>query len=217
MSNKLKQLLTDLHSSEGDTLEKFGKIAEVLMKQMCIQVGLKRYRIAECEFYYDSNQSYIDPFLYCDKTKQNNNGPEMKQNQLLQWFFHYSGVDVTIGNAGAIFGGILIRSLQCINHEKNYIAGPLKSVNALLNDAHKSVIADTAIMKLVDLTDDEYCMEDLIKTARIGLDKGKTANDTEHKYHQHKCRFVYSGFINSNSIEVKQYNNRLNKLIHSQE
>lgn len=225
MNKTLDQLVTELHITKTITEETFKSIAEVLMNKMCIAVGGKKYRIAECEFYYDDNKKYQDPFLYCDEKKRKGDGPEkkqksvpeMKQNQRLQWFFHYSGVDITIGNGNDIYGGILIRSLQCVD-DNTFIAGPLKSVNTLLNDAHNSITNDKSIMTLVELPNDQFYKITPHETTRIGLDKGKTLIDKEHKYHQKKCRFVYASFADSQDNQdtaLKSYRYRINKQLGS--
>lgn len=213
MINTLEQLVTDLHSTKTNTEEAFKSIAEVLMNKMCIAVGNKKYRVAECEFYYDDN-NYKDPFLYCNKDKREEKYPEVKQKQYLQWFFHYSGVDITIGNGNNIYGGILIRSLQCMDNN-TYIAGPLKSVNTLLNNAHNSITNDKSIMTLVDLPIDQVYKITPHQTTRIGLDKTKIATDSVDKYHQKKCRFIQEGFRNYKENGVKAYHNRVNKLTSS--
>jgi hypothetical protein len=214
MNKTLEQLVTELHSTESKTEVVFKSIAEVLMNKMCIAVGSKKYRIAECEFYYDDNHTYQDPFLYCNKNKREDKYPELKQKQRLQWFFHYSGLDITIGNGDNIYGGILIRSLQCVD-DNTYIAGPLKSVNTLLNDAHNSITNDKSIMTLVELHKDQFYKIAPHQTTRIGLDKTKIATDSVEKYHQKECRFIQEGFRIYQENGIKAYHNRVNKLTYS--
>lgn len=106
--------------------DKFTECAKRLMSEYCIVKGDFYYQIAEIEFYYYSPQ-HPDIITY----------PRNCSEGL--WFFHSSGVDLTIQSSESgmnpSFGGILIRSIIKYDKEGNYkaICGPQKSVYELFD------------------------------------------------------------------------------------
>lgn len=114
---------------EGNYLNKsiLEKCAEKLMGQYCIKKKDVYYQIAEIEFYY-YGPNHPDIITYPRTCSEK------------QWFFHQSGVDLTItsnvkGDQPS-FGGILIRSI--IKYDRNgniirTICGPQKCVNELFD------------------------------------------------------------------------------------
>jgi hypothetical protein len=92
--------------------------AEKLMNDCCIIKDETDYQIAEIEFYYYSSQ-HPDIITY----------PRVCSKGL--WFFHQSGVDITIDSTKVEYGGILIRSI--IRQDGEIICGPQNCVNELFN------------------------------------------------------------------------------------
>ncbi len=101
--------------------------AKMLMGHYCIKKKDAFYQIAEIEFYY-YGPNHPDIITYPRTCSEK------------QWFFHQSGVDLTIKsnqNGEPIkFGGILIRSIRKYDCGWNYIktiCGPQKCVNELFD------------------------------------------------------------------------------------
>ena len=114
----------DLSSYLDET--KLNSLAKKLMNKYCIKKQNAFYQIAEIEFYYYA-PNHPDIITY----------PRNCSEGL--WFFHQSGVDLTIKSSEEgkepCFGGILIRSI--IKHDKNgkikRICGPQKCVYELFD------------------------------------------------------------------------------------
>ena len=124
----LRKLLSD--TGNEDLQVWFQTIANELMCNHVIQKGKCQYAVVEIEFYYYSPE-HRDVITY------------PRQMEAGRWFFHQSGVDLTFDSfdikfqdgkfelgKNAQFGGILIRGLRKLNHEK-YIFGPQRCVNEL--------------------------------------------------------------------------------------
>ena len=99
----------------------------MLMGRYCIKKKDAYYQIAEIEFYY-YGPNHPDIITYPRTCSEK------------QWFFHQSGVDLTIESnqkgESIKFGGILIRSLKKYDGNWNYIktiCGPQKCVNELFD------------------------------------------------------------------------------------
>lgn len=99
--------------------QKLKECASRLMGEFRILKGDAYYQIAEIEFYYYSSQ-HPDIITYPRE------GLEKK------WFFHQSGVDITIKSDKEKYGGILIRSIIRQKDGKR-ICGPQKCVDELFN------------------------------------------------------------------------------------
>ena len=101
--------------------------AKMLMGCYCIKKKDAYYQIAEIEFYY-YGPNHPDIITYPRTCSEK------------QWFFHQSGVDLTIKSnqkgEPIKFGGILIRSIRKYDCGWNYIktiCGPQKCVNELFD------------------------------------------------------------------------------------
>src|ERR1017187_501642 len=90
----MKHLLTIADETNEACSESFRRIAEKLMNLYQLQVKDNFYRIIDCEFYY-SSKKHQDPYAH---------GHE-RQKSKGEWYFHGSGLDITIGNGEAL-GGI---------------------------------------------------------------------------------------------------------------
>ncbi len=121
----------------GESLNesKLEECAKKLMGKYCIKKPDFFYQIAEIEFYFYS-PNHRDIITYPRKCSEK------------LWFFHQSGVDLTIESSDEgmkpCFGGILIRSIikyDKTGKELGTICGPQKCVNELfdvLNAVDKS-------------------------------------------------------------------------------
>lgn len=107
--------------SDESIQHSFIQIANTLMNDCALQVNEQFYRIVECEFYYNSN-NHPDPFVH---------GHDLQKQTFGKWYFHGSGLDITLGNDKG-YGGILLRGLARINKgsieptRNDAIFGPLK-------------------------------------------------------------------------------------------
>ena len=188
---KFIQFVNLMHKSR-DHENLFDKIIDLLMNELCISAGLKKYRIVECEIYYDDKKDHQDPYLY---------GHE-KQSKKLEWYFHYSGIDLTLGNDCNIKGGILIRSV--LDLESNTLfSGPLKSSNIILNNAHVGSFQSTIENKPLCLESFNYSETEagFEKTIRIGLDQGKILKERTNQqeedsyFYRKKYRYILKPYV----------------------
>lgn len=207
---RLMQLVSLAHESSKHA-KIFDEIVNVLMNDLCIAAGTKKYRIIECEIYYDDGQIHQDPYLY---------GHE-KQGKKLEWYFHYSGIDLTLGNDAGIKGGILIRSILDLK-SNTVIGGPLKSLNEILNSAHTASFSSTT--EKCPLCLENYSFSEIPgfeKTVRIGLDQGKILNErtnqqeVESYYYLKKYRFILKPYATTKkySDDIVRNEKRLEKII----
>ncbi len=103
----------------------FERIAKVLLNGYQIIANAKTYDIIEIEFYFDCPPKHSDPSIY-----KKFDGKEITKNLSIgNWLFHYSGIDLTIGDNGTR-GGILIRAIK---DDSRYIIGPWRTMLELLN------------------------------------------------------------------------------------
>ena len=109
---------------------KIQEIARSLLTKYVLVVGDKEYRLAEIEFYINSDV-HNDKYTHGD----------LNQKQFAKWYFHrypngsyksgtYKGLDITMGDPDTYFG-ILIRSIYCAETNE-FIDGPCKTVNKIL-------------------------------------------------------------------------------------
>ena len=116
MNNTLEELKKLLEmqgvEGEGQIVARFKKLAEILLKDIKIQKGDKKYLLTDIEFYWYTN-THRDIITYPRKCSAG------------MWYFHSSGVDISfesdvltegdnkpILNKDARFGGILIRGIK---------------------------------------------------------------------------------------------------------
>lgn len=119
--NPSPSMKLNLNINEKHPTADFERIADDLMNHWILRAGDGQYRLAEIEFYFQSKE-HSDVYLH---------GHPLQAEQE-RWYFHGSGLDLTIGT-GNTQGGILIRALYDIQKE-HYIYGPLNSVGELLSN-----------------------------------------------------------------------------------
>ena len=150
----------------------FDRIAKKLLLYHVISINKEVYTITELEFYYHS-QGHEDPYVH----------QHAHQLSIAKWYFHGSGLDITIGNGKDIYGGILIRGVK--NSQGTYIDGPLNvvtnifhsigSVNYAQHDIGIKPIAEPKSNKLI------------AKSTRVNLKKKE--NDTRD-FHGRLYRYL---------------------------
>jgi hypothetical protein len=93
----------------------FEDIARNLFSEYELVAGNKIYELCELEFYYNSSD-HDDPYIHGDEMQKTNS----------QWYFHGSGIDITLGcSENNSYGGILIRGIKDIENFSKFISGPL--------------------------------------------------------------------------------------------
>ena len=160
--------------SENNLIGSFDTIAETLFRNFQVIANKDVYRILEIEFYYNSEQNKDNQTYGVEKQKTNG-----------EWYFHYSGIDITIGN-GMACGGILLRSLGKLNETKTdfkCICGPLRVKNELLNN-FGSIGYKVRFPYFKNIPDAfEYDESlNLQKTRRVGINKNKDNYESKFRY-----------------------------------
>jgi hypothetical protein len=165
----------------------YRRIAEKLMNDYKLQVRNKFYRIVECEFYYYHEEHHKDPFVH---------GHQRQKESLGEWYFHGSGLDITLSD-GIAYGGILIRAISLVDKEntkptkENTIIGPLNVCTEIFKQFGNALSTKPIEFGLVDISKDP--MGALMKKAevfavpRIGLNRIK---DEEGNYWDKPYRFI---------------------------
>ncbi|CAN5681953.1 hypothetical protein BH10BAC3_BH10BAC3_41710 [soil metagenome] len=124
-----------LNKTDASIEKWFELMATELLNHYIIETPLAKYSIREIEFYYHS-EKHPDTTTYGYSANFNKLAPRLQrlkdcQRKPLTWFFHYSGIDIVIGNNDNP-GGILIRAIEK-NDPKERIKGPLVVMLELLN------------------------------------------------------------------------------------
>lgn len=221
-------------SSKETVISSFDRIAEKLFNNYKLEINGSYYRLIDIEFYYltdnkenDANNTHKDVYTH----------KHLEQRYSGKWYFHESGIDITIGNGANHYGGVLMRGIARINNEKpdnNYldyqIHGPVK-VKAEIFKRFNGVFGDSSNhFRLVEINNEfheEFIVKPLytIKTQRINLNPQKDVG--ESKYWDSKYRYVILlnkyqfKYANKTQIAVdlqEQYkltNERVNKLLGS--
>lgn len=125
-----EELIVDEFDTHNLTL-RFHELANILLNQCILKIGLQDYRISEIEFYVYSKE-HQDKYTHCAAT----------QKQYGQWYFHkkgksfkggnYKGLDLTLGD-GENYLGVLIRRIK--NYDTNITTdGPSLVVDKILEE-----------------------------------------------------------------------------------
>jgi hypothetical protein len=91
----MSQHLVVNNYSRSEIEESFSRIAKWLFANVQLQVNEHIYRMLDIEFYYFSEEHFKDIYAHKDKM----------QLCYGKWYFHGSGIDITIGD-GKNYGGI---------------------------------------------------------------------------------------------------------------
>ncbi|MGN1254619.1 MAG: hypothetical protein ACI4T9_08545 [Prevotella sp.] len=117
--NQLLRKVTTINNDD-DAERIFSEVAQELMSNYVIKKQDKQYRLLEIEFYWNSAQ-HPDVSTYRRKMKEG------------YWFLHPSGLDITFPSDEDAYGGILIRTIQSIDHPEEIYSGPWKCSDALFD------------------------------------------------------------------------------------
>ena len=192
---KLLQLLEETQPTPAS----FKTIAEQLMNKFRLHVNGKKYRVVECEFYYFCS-GHKDPFAH---------GHELQKTTFGQWYFHGSGLDITLGNRDkSTYGGILLRGIAEVDENdkivKPAVIGPLNVCTELFKQVG-TVISQNLELGFVDISgkSNKITNARIFAVPRIGLNPIK---DTTGKFCNEAYRFVsFLDLKHRASEKIKKY------------
>ena len=197
----MKKLINIIDENDVTCLNSYRGIAEKLMNNYKLQVRNTFYRIVECEFYY-SSKNHEDPYVH---------GHQRQKESFGEWYFHGSGLDITLSN-GEAYGGILIRSIAEVRQHgnierKDATMGPLNVCTEIFSKIG-DVMADMPLhFGLREISRDP--MGANMKTAkifavpRIGLNASK---DNEKGFCKRPYRFIsFLHLPHKESEKIKKY------------
>lgn len=162
-----------------NTEESFAIIADKLFNEYEIQAADgQRYQLVEIEFYWYA-KDHKDGSVY----KRNHAYPGIGE-----WFFHYSGVDISLGSGDGEsqgYGGILIRKIRNTNETK-VDDGPLICMMKIFSGVN--VFKEDAIFpRLIALEEHQKSAYLPQKSVRKGL--GANAGDFKDKEYRYYIDF----------------------------
>jgi hypothetical protein len=205
----------------------FNRIAEKLFSGYLLQVNASYYRLIDIEFYYltdNKNEIYnTHKDIYTHK--------HLEQLYLGKWYFHDSGIDITIGDGLNHYGGILLRGIAKIKNVQSnsnlidyQVHGPVKVKSTICERFNSAFSNSPNYFRLVEndtITKPTY----IIKTRRINLNPQKEGNEVRYydsKYRYvillDKCQFGYTSKTQIAKDLKEQYklsNEEVNKLLGS--
>jgi len=178
-----------INTTNANTVQaSFDLIAKNLFNNYRLKVNDAYYRLLDIEFYYYAEGNYLDVYTHQHK-QQLNSG---------KWYFHGSGIDITIGNK-THHGGILIRAIAKISEKgdpnkyfiENEIHGPLKVKTEICDNLLGAFEEGHNTLYLEDISSQEIVYftkpDRFFKTKRIGLNAAKEGGTT---FHEAKLRYV---------------------------
>lgn len=208
-----------LINDENDhtTLRSFRTIAEMLMNNYKLQIGNVFYRVTECEFYYHSySDRHRDPYAH---------GHNRQKQTMGEWYFHGSGLDITLGNETG-YGGILLRGIAAVKREytiprrEDAINGPLKICTEFFSQLGSVELSGKIDFGFVNIEKEKMgaSMPDtpVFAVPRIGLDKNKDRIFADRPYRflsylhlPHREQEKVKSFLTSGphyALTIEEYN-----------
>lgn len=151
-----------------DLVEQFDRIAKELFNELEFVVNRNIFFLTEIEFYVYNKKVHADPFVH-------KHDLQLKSNA---WYFHGSGIDITIGDkASETYGGVLLRGLKSVNgNETNYYDGPLVILREVFRCLQFKKVNQTFGLIRGGLKNDE-----IYKSTRIGLESKNEKEREEYK------------------------------------
>lgn len=183
------------NESKATVISSFDTIAKSLFCDFQLEVNKHYYRLLDIEFYY-----------YCDKVFEDVYAHKHEaQLQSGKWYFHGSGIDITIGD-GINHGGILIRAVAKISGEssfdKNFIEkeihGPLNVKTEICSKLKGAFEKELNTFCFHNISGDRMgagmiLPKHIIKSKRIGLN---SKNDNQlQEFHNGKFRYVIIPYL----------------------
>jgi hypothetical protein len=159
----MHELLQINNESEDSLFNSFLGIANQLMNEYHLQVRDNYYRIIDCEFYYHS-PNHDDGYVH---------GHKRQKETLGAWYFHGSGLDITLAN-GISYGGILIRAIAKVSDDRespskeDAIIGPLNVCTEIFKQIG-SVTCNSIFFGLREVPADKQKKAEIHPVERVGL------------------------------------------------
>ncbi len=154
-------------ADENSNFEEIFKIhAQMLMSQYGLTNGTDTFLLKEIEYYFYDEVKHPDPYVHKNE----------KQKVAGEYYYHYSGLDITFGK-DEFYGGILIRGVEkIIKTKENPIFGPIKSISNLLalsslydkNCYSKITDCSTHLIRVYKL-ENNLSLNDIRISTRVGL------------------------------------------------
>lgn len=184
--------------------ENLNEIIASLFNEYELRVGQKTYLFAELELYFHAPH-HPDPYVH----------NHIEQQKMWKWYFHGSGLDVTIGKNEQEYGGILIRGVKSYheNGKAQYVSGPIRVATEIF-----SAIGQTGIQQLnFGLKKLDKPLEGTVYSCpRVGLNPKLNADYAnkhyrfvmdicpEHKFAQKEL--VAKALLESKQVSAKEIN-----------
>lgn len=174
--NTLRELLTQKDILDPERW--FEDVCNLLFYKTVFHVGNQRFKITEAELYLNDKDNHPDVFTHGSKEQEktglfyfhkNKGGVKFKE-------FPRSGIDITFGNENR-FGGILLRGMQNLDCDSDYLDGPAKVSQKVVEALGVNKVKDIAstidinISNSQDLWFEDVSGENqsIYKVPRIGL------------------------------------------------
>lgn len=170
--------------------ESFDVAARKLFSDYQLRVNDRSYRLLDIEFYYFAENIHEDIYAHKHEAQLQNG----------KWYFHGSGIDITIGDK-TNHGGILIRAVgkmfEGATAEKAFICkeihGPLNVKTEICSNLHGVFDDSPNIFSLIDITREPMGAgmkqpTHIVKTNRIGLNPDN--DETAQQFWNSKYRYV---------------------------
>ena len=178
-SNKIDFLIVDT-SSQETIIQSFNNIADKLFNDYKLQINDDFYRLLDIEFYFFAKGIYEDVHTHKSEMQLHSG----------KWYFHKSGIDLTIGN-GVYHGGILLRGIMKFSNNlgtkseffEKEIHGPVNIKTEITSKFYGAFEDKCNLFRLVNIEKDRQgaLMKSpsyIIKSKRIGLtSKDRDIND----------------------------------------
>jgi len=184
--------------------ESFCRIAKELFENYRLNINGNYYRLIDIEFYFNHPVFNNDKYPHCHEL----------QFKKEQWYFHGSGIDITIGQLG-MPGGILIRDIARLydapmlknDFMKEAIGGPNLVKTEIFSNFKEVFSGYSNIMRFEDIHSDRSnsyikIPDYIIKTHRLGLNPN--SDNKEDKFHREKLRYVIFPYLKNirNKIQI---------------
>lgn len=181
---ELQDLLDLRNVNIGELENRFKNIAQLLFQEYHIKKGNDIYDFIEIEFYYYT-KGHEDIITY------------PRTIDAGKWYFHPSGVDLSLHSDAESYGGILIKSIK---HGDEIINGPLKSSWELFDafDAFKMKSDEYPLIVHKEKTEKTI----LKRKRKITFNKD---NDADKEKAKNRLKNDYSKFIDFLDAEYQFY------------
>jgi len=173
-------------ASKDEVIKSFDRIAENLFNNYLLQINESHYRLVDIEFYFFSEDGLFKDIYTHQHEAQLNSA---------KWYFHKSGIDLTIGNK-TDHGGILLRGLAKLKKgdfvvEKDF-HGPLNVKMEICSNLYGAFEDKCNVFRLNEIHGESggVIMKSpsyIIKTKRIGLSPKN--EDTNNEYLNAEFRY----------------------------